>query len=114
MQESFGWLYLDEYLCPEADNQLQGFSFIMSEKKFLNETVSRQAKEILLQQRGIVIWITGLSGSGKSTLAHHLEIKLHKAGFLTTLLDGDTLRSGLNATLGFSNEDRTENIRRAA
>jgi adenylylsulfate kinase len=76
--------------------------------------LSRQDKEILLKQQGVVIWMTGLSGSGKSTLARGLEHKLYKQGIITKLLDGDNLRSGLNSDLGFSDEDRTENIRRVA
>jgi adenylylsulfate kinase len=76
--------------------------------------LGRSEKETLLQQRGKVIWFYGLSGSGKSTLANALERKLHQEGMVTTLLDGDNIRSGLNAGLGFSDEDRTENIRRIA
>ncbi len=71
-------------------------------------------KESLLKQRAVVLWMVGLSGSGKSTLARGLEKELHQAGYLTALLDGDNLRSGLNSNLGFSQEDRLENIRRAA
>ncbi len=71
-------------------------------------------KEALLKQRAVVLWMVGLSGSGKSTLARGLEKALHEEGFLTALLDGDNLRSGLNNNLGFSQEDRKENIRRAA
>jgi len=62
----------------------------------------------------MVIWMVGLSGSGKSTLARSLENNLYEMGFLTKLLDGDNLRSGINNNLGFADEDRTENIRRAA
>jgi len=76
--------------------------------------LSRIEKERILEQRGLVLWLTGLSGSGKSTLARGLEKKLFKEGILTKLLDGDNLRTGLNAGLGFSEEDRTENIRRVA
>ncbi|SMG52559.1 adenylylsulfate kinase [Marivirga sericea] len=68
----------------------------------------------MLKQKSIVIWMVGLSGSGKSTLARALENSLHKEGFLTQLLDGDNMRTGINNNLGFSPEDRTENIRRAA
>ena len=68
----------------------------------------------MLNQRSKVIWMVGLSGSGKSTLARSLENNLFEMGFLTKLLDGDNLRSGINNNLGFSDEDRTENIRRAA
>ena len=74
--------------------------------------LSRQEKEHLLGQRGIVIWLCGLSGSGKSTIANAVERVLHQQGRMTTILDGDNLRSGLNSNLGFSNEDRLENIRR--
>lgn len=67
-----------------------------------------------MRQKAVVLWLVGLSGSGKSTLARSLERALHERGFLTYLLDGDNLRSGLNSNLGFSEEDRQENIRRAA
>lgn len=73
-----------------------------------------QEKEALLKQKAVVLWMVGLSGSGKSTLARGLEKMLHQKGFLTALLDGDNLRSGLNNNLGFSQEERRENIRRAA
>jgi len=66
----------------------------------------------LLRQQGCVIWLTGLSGSGKSTLAGTVEKQLLEAGHLCYVLDGDNIRHGLNADLGFSAEDRTENIRR--
>jgi adenylylsulfate kinase len=72
----------------------------------------RQDKENLLGQRGIVIWLYGLSGSGKSTIANAAERVLHQQGRFTTILDGDNLRTGLNSNLGFSDEDRLENIRR--
>jgi adenylylsulfate kinase len=74
----------------------------------------REDKEKLLGQRGKVIWLYGLSGSGKSTLANALERRLHEAGRFTQILDGDNIRSGLNSNLGFSDEDRQENIRRIA
>ena len=74
----------------------------------------REKKEKLLGQKGIVLWMTGLSGSGKSTLAKGLEAMLYEKGVLTKLLDGDNLRTGLNSDLGFSDEDREENIRRVA
>jgi adenylylsulfate kinase len=79
-----------------------------------DQILSRGDKETLLQQRARVIWMTGLSGSGKSTIAKGLEKALHERGFLTKLLDGDNVRTGLNNNLGFSEEDRTENIRRIA
>ena len=76
--------------------------------------LGREAKELLLGQRAAVIWLYGLSGSGKSTLAHLLERALHAEGRATVLLDGDNLRTGLNSGLGFTEEDRRENIRRVA
>lgn len=76
--------------------------------------LNREQKETLSKQRSMVIWMVGLSGSGKSTLARSLENNLYEMGYLTKLLDGDNLRSGINNNLGFSEEDRTENIRRAA
>ena len=72
----------------------------------------RQDKENLLGQRGIVVWLCGLSGSGKSTIANAAERVLHQQGRFTTILDGDNLRTGLNANLGFTDNDRLENIRR--
>lgn len=75
-------------------------------------SISRIHREQLNGHRGKVIWFTGLSGSGKSTLANALEIKLHQEGLKTYTLDGDNIRHGLNKDLGFSDEDRIENIRR--
>jgi adenylyl-sulfate kinase len=69
-------------------------------------------REALLRQRGCVVWLTGLSGSGKSTIACVLEEKLVGAGYLAFVLDGDNIRHGLNRDLGFTAEDRAENIRR--
>jgi adenylylsulfate kinase len=74
--------------------------------------VSRQERESLLGQRGCLIWFTGLSGSGKSTIAYTVEHELVKRGRLCYVLDGDNIRHGLNKNLGFSAEDRAENIRR--
>jgi len=76
--------------------------------------LGRKEKEDILNQNAVVIWMTGLSGSGKSTIARGLESKLHRQGILTKLLDGDNLRTGLNKNLGFSEDDRIENIRRVA
>lgn len=76
--------------------------------------LTRQDKEGLLKQRSVMIWFTGLSGSGKSTLAIALERELQKRGLLCRILDGDNIRSGINNNLGFTEEDRVENIRRIA
>lgn len=76
--------------------------------------MTRQDKESLLGQRGIMIWFTGLSGSGKSTVAMGVERELHAQGILCRILDGDNIRAGINNNLGFSAEDRIENIRRIA
>ena len=89
----------------------------MAEQKATNITwheanVVQADREKLLNQKGCVIWFTGLSGSGKSTLALEVESKLHQRGHLTYVLDGDNVRHGLNKNLGFSPEDREENIRR--
>ena len=79
---------------------------------FFDRLLQTETKEKQLNQRGKVIWLIGLSGSGKSTIAQHLEVKLYDEGFLTQVLDGDNIRSGLNKNLTFSDEDRLENIRR--
>lgn len=79
-----------------------------------DKMLGRPDKEALLGQRGIMIWFTGLSGSGKSTVAIALERELQKRGLLCRILDGDNIRSGINNNLGFSAEDRVENIRRIA
>ncbi len=79
-----------------------------------DKAVSRREKEMLLNQKSKVIWFTGLSGSGKTTLANALEKNLYEKGFLTQILDGDNIRSGINNNLGFSPEDRMENVRRIA
>ncbi len=76
--------------------------------------LGREDKQSLLGQRGVVLWLCGLSGSGKSTMANALERALHDEGKYAVILDGDNLRSGLNGDLGFSDEDRHENIRRTA
>lgn len=76
--------------------------------------LQRHDKEALLKQRGLVVWMCGLSGSGKSTIANAAERVLHQQGRFTVILDGDNLRTGLNANLGFSDIDRLENIRRIA
>lgn len=75
--------------------------------------IPREAREKQSGHKAVVLWLTGLSGSGKSTIARHLEKELFGAGCRTMLLDGDNLRHGLCGDLGFSDKDRTENIRRA-
>ncbi|MEW8506740.1 MAG: adenylyl-sulfate kinase [Candidatus Thiodiazotropha sp.] len=75
-------------------------------------TVSRERREKMNRHRAKLLWFTGLSGSGKSTLAHALEEELHQRGCRTYVFDGDNVRHGLCRDLGFSTEDRTENIRR--
>lgn len=79
-----------------------------------DKMLTRQDKEALLGQHGVMVWFTGLSGSGKSTIAIALERELHKRGLLCRILDGDNIRSGINNNLGFSEADRVENIRRIA
>jgi adenylylsulfate kinase len=74
--------------------------------------VSHEERIQFLNQRGAVVWFTGLSGSGKSTIARAVERNLLREGYFTIVLDGDLLRMGLNKDLGFSPEDRKENIRR--
>lgn len=77
-------------------------------------TVTRQHREAQNGHRSVILWFTGLSGAGKSTLAHAVEEALHRQGCRTFVLDGDNVRHGLCSDLGFSVEDRTENIRRIA
>jgi len=74
--------------------------------------ITMEKREKLLGQKSFLIWFTGLSGSGKTTLGNLLEYELYNRGYLTYMLDGDNIRSGLNSNLGFSEEDREENIRR--
>jgi adenylylsulfate kinase len=77
-----------------------------------DQLLSKDSKESQLNQRAKTFWMTGLSGSGKSTIAKGVEKALHAKGYMTKLLDGDNVRSGLCNNLGFSEEDRRENIRR--
>jgi len=86
----------------------------MNEGDDANPFLTRADKEDRLGQRGLVIWLFGLSGSGKSTLANTLERHLAAEGVLTRVLDGDDIRAGLNSGLGYDDEARKENIRRAA
>ena len=80
--------------------------------KWHHSTVTREQREIQNGHKGLTIWFTGLSASGKSTVANCLEEKLFKMGCHAMVLDGDNIRHGLNKNLGFSKEDREENIRR--
>ncbi len=89
----------------------------MAEQKATNvvwheHLVKREDREKLLNQKGTLLWFTGLSASGKSTIANEVASRLFKSGKLTYVLDGDNVRHGLNKNLGFSPEDREENIRR--
>ena len=89
----------------------------MKEEKATNitwheHTVSKEDRQDLLKQKGVVLWFTGLSGSGKSTIANEVAYLLHKKNHFSYVLDGDNIRHGLNKDLGFSPEDRDENIRR--
>ncbi|MFQ6070046.1 MAG: adenylyl-sulfate kinase [Candidatus Aminicenantales bacterium] len=89
----------------------------MREQKATNITwhegkISKKEREKLLKQKGVVIWFTGLPSSGKSTIARAVEEKLFQRGHLSFVLDGDNIRHGLNKNLGFSPQDREENIRR--
>lgn len=84
---------------------------LFSSKK---ELISREKKEILLNQKGICLWLTGLSGSGKTTIAKIVSEKLHENRILTKVLDGDNIRIGINNNLSFSDDDRLENVRRTA
>jgi adenylylsulfate kinase len=89
----------------------------MKEQKATNvtwheHTVTKQDRETFLKQKGVILWFTGLSGSGKSTVANEVAYQLYKRGNFSYVLDGDNIRHGLNKDLGFSPEDRDENIRR--
>ncbi|HFD91858.1 MAG TPA: adenylyl-sulfate kinase [Gammaproteobacteria bacterium] len=91
----------------------------MSEEKKISSnvvwhhaTIDRQRREAMNGHKSVILWFTGLSGSGKSTLAHAVEEKLHEMNCRTFVLDGDNIRHGLCGDLGFSDEDRVENIRR--
>lgn len=93
----------------------------MTQKKQINpcivwheHKISRLDREKIKNQKGCVLWLTGLSGCGKSTIANMLEERLNAEGYHTYLLDGDNIRHGLSAGLGFSEKDRTENIKRVA
>jgi adenylylsulfate kinase len=108
------WYKIDFGLAERSSRKIKSLAaksaFIVPQTFF----VGRSYRQKLLNQRGMAIWFTGLSGSGKTTLANGLEQELFKSGYKTFILDGDNLRSGLCKDLGFSDEDRSENIRRVA
>ena len=104
-------------LGPNVRDRTERQEIILAEQKSTNITwhqseIDQAAREELLKQKGCVIWFTGLSGSGKSTVANQVAAHLHQSGRITYVLDGDNIRHGLNKNLGFSPEDRQENIRR--
>lgn len=84
----------------------------MSNIKWQKNKLSQKERISRMNQQPCILWFTGLSGSGKSTIASALEFKLFEMNVITYLLDGDNIRHGLNSDLGFSDRDRTENIRR--
>src|SRR5436190_2540844 len=96
----------------------KGLLYFMSHNENIHpvfdQLLQRADREKLLNQKAKVIWLTGLSGSGKTTLAVGLERALHESGKLAYVLDGDNIRAGINSNVGFSEEDRKENIRRIA
>jgi adenylylsulfate kinase len=108
------WYKIDFGLTERSTRKIKNLAaksaFIVPQTFF----VGRNYRQQLLNQRGMSIWFTGLSGSGKSTLANGLEQELFMSGYKTFILDGDNLRSGLCKDLGFSDDDRSENIRRVA
>ena len=101
----------EELLNPKSKIENQKFPKNVSP---IEHKVSRSDREKIKKQKSCVLWFTGLSGSGKSTIANELEKRLNEMGYHTYLLDGDNIRAGLNKDLGFTKEDRRENIRRIA
>lgn len=86
----------------------------MSNITWQRQSVTREQREAINGHKGAVIWLTGLSGAGKSTIANALDVRLHRFGVRTVVLDGDNIRHGLCSDLGFSISDRNENLRRVA
>ena len=107
------WWYLDSTAGREIANRkaLEFFTGYLIEQAL---SVDKSSRAAIKNQKGRVIWLTGLSGAGKSTIADLVEKRLHADGRHTYLLDGDNVRHGLNRDLGFTEEDRVENIRRVA
>ena len=97
--------------CDDTYN-LKGILLMEKNLKASFGKINREQREKLLNQKGLVIWFTGLSGAGKSTIAVELEKKLHESNYLSMRLDGDNIRMGINSDLSFSDDDRKENIRR--
>ncbi|KAJ9170567.1 hypothetical protein P3X46_018665 [Hevea brasiliensis] len=112
MEESAAFLTKDCSAISGKDRQIMSCNGKSTNVMWHKSSVDKFDRQELLQQKGCVIWITGLSGSGKSTLACALSRGLHSRGKLTYILDGDNVRHGLNNDLGFKAEDRAENIRR--
>ncbi|WP_415922969.1 adenylyl-sulfate kinase [Stutzerimonas kunmingensis] len=101
--------------CPEEANAISRPAASSVGQVFWQQgMVDRSVREALIRQKGLTLWLTGLSASGKSTTAYALERQLIDTGRLCCVLDGDNLRHGINRNLGFTHEDRTENIRRTA
>lgn len=96
---------------PKHNSNIRNMSNNINKQSF---AIQRSLREDKKQQKSLCIWITGLSGAGKSTIANHLELALHEQGKHTYILDGDNIRAHLNSDLGFSEQDRLENIRRIA
>ncbi len=94
------------------ENQASKANLKSSNVVWSDTSITKDRRDDLNQQRSAIVWFTGLSGSGKTTIANALEQRLHKNTFRTYLLDGDNVRHGLSNDLGFSDNDRTENIRR--
>ena len=109
-----------EYRAPSSPSEFSTFAALSMSPRtahihpVFDRLLQRGDKEALLGQHGLCIWMTGLSGSGKSTIAVELERLLHASGIHSMVLDGDNVRTGINSNLGFSEADRTENIRRIA
>ena len=94
--------------------EIQIVDYIPNNITWHESQVERKVREQLLGQRGCTLWLTGLSSSGKSTTAYTIEHELIRRGYIAYVLDGDNVRFGLNKNLGFSEEDRAENIRRVS
>lgn len=109
-------IFIQQYYFFNLNNLFLQTNFLIMENihPVFDKIVQRADKEKVLKQRAKVIWLTGLSGSGKTTLGISIEKALFKKGFITQILDGDNIRSGINLNLKFTESDRLENIRRIA